>query len=177
MTFGLALSDWVFYLLLYFTSIDFMLADEQSALNRVSLISSQISKAMPLSESTRKKVNQGITQAVEGVFLSSFKIFIYHSVFTWLIFDIFGVRFTFTYAFVCGLLTFIPLFAPALLCIPAAIDIYVSSGGVWGPILLCIIYFSVINKIETDLYSEEKLGLSSFWTGFAAVFGVTAFGL
>ena len=82
MTFGLALSDWVFYLLLYFTSIDFMLADEQSALNRVSLISSQISKAMPLSESTRKKVNQGITQAVDGVFLSSFKIFIYHSIFT-----------------------------------------------------------------------------------------------
>lgn len=36
MTFGLALSDWIFYLLLYFTSIDFMLADEQSALNRVS---------------------------------------------------------------------------------------------------------------------------------------------
>lgn len=122
-------------------------------------------------------MNSGITSAVEGVFLSSFKIFIYHSVFTWLIFDLFGVRFTFTYAFVCGLLTFIPLFAPALLCIPAALDIYFSTGGVWGPVLLCIIYFSVINKIETDLYSEEKLGLSSFWTGFAAVFGVTAFGL
>ncbi len=35
MTFGLILSDWIFYLLLYFTSVDFMLADENSALHRV----------------------------------------------------------------------------------------------------------------------------------------------
>ena len=170
MGFGLALSDWIFYLLLFFTSVDFMLADEDSALTR-------ICNYMPVSAPTRAKINKGITGAVEGVFLCSFKIFVYHMVFTWLIFDLFGVSFTFTYAFLCGLLTFIPLFAPALLCVPAAINVYLNTGNPWSALLLALLYFNVINKIETDLYSEEQLGLSSFWTGFAAVFGVTAFGL
>ena len=79
---------------------------------------------MPIGERMKKRVTTTITKSIEGVFLCSFKIFIYHCIFTWLIFDLFSVSFAFTYAFVCGLLTFIPLFAPALLVVPAAISIY-----------------------------------------------------
>lgn len=122
-------------------------------------------------------LSKSVSKSIEGVFLSSFKICIYHVVFTWLLFDLFGVKFAFTYSFISGILTFLPVFSPGLLGLPAAINIYINTGNLVMSMLLACSYFLVVTKIESTLYNEEKLRLSSFWTGFAAVFGFTAFGV
>ena len=63
-------------------------------------------------------------KSLEGIFISTFEIFIYHIVLTWLFYDINNVPFSFMFSLISGVVSVLPIFSPYLMLVPGILYVF-----------------------------------------------------
>lgn len=83
---------------------------------------------LPLTEESRTRVCSAIAKAAQGVFVCTIKLAVFHAMFTWLTFSMFGIPFVYTAALVSGAVASLPLIPVWVIALPAAVQLGVQVG-------------------------------------------------
>lgn len=74
------------------------------------------------------------------------------------------------------LITFLPVFSPSILGIPAALYLYFGEDYDWVYSLTCfLIYYFTTSRIFTDIYSNELASINPFLLFLSLVNGLYVF--
>ncbi|CAI2358955.1 unnamed protein product [Moneuplotes crassus] len=127
-------------------------------------------------DTKRVQILKSLVKSIRGVFLSPIKISVTLSTVSWVILDIFEVRYRYIYSFFVTTLTFIPIFSPSILGIPAALYLYFAQEADWRIAGLCFVsYYFITSKIFTDIYSNELSTVNPFLLFLSLVNGLYVF--
>eukprot|EP01016_Furgasonia_blochmanni_P000661 TRINITY_DN10184_c0_g1_i10.p1 TRINITY_DN10184_c0_g1~~TRINITY_DN10184_c0_g1_i10.p1 ORF type:complete len:229 (-),score=47.34 TRINITY_DN10184_c0_g1_i10:236-922(-) len=162
-----SLMDLIFKIILFLSCLFYLTSSHKSLFQHIMSVA-------PLEMITKKEIDESMDSSVKGIFVCSLKISIYHSIFTWMIFDILGLDLSFISALLAGVISLIPLVSPVLLCIPASLYLYFGEGRALTAIFLPIVYLIISNKVFNDIY-EKQVVIHPYVTGLSVVFGVYAF--
>ena len=75
---------------------------------------SGLTLALPFDERIRRKVIMALSHAISGVFVSAFKVGLYHASLTWISFRVTGIPFAYLGCLISGILAVMP-FAPSFI--------------------------------------------------------------
>ncbi len=131
---------------------------------------------LPLPRKTKTALEESLINAIYGFFISSFKIFVYHLVFTWLIFDLFNVKFQYLYSLIAGIITIFPFISPWMLALPPAVELYFFQGKGLKALGLLVIYFVIISYVD-GLIMKKYAHTHPYVLGMSIALGLYAFGL
>ena len=131
---------------------------------------------IPLSRPTIEDIEKNISNSMEGLFYSSFTIFIYHSVFTWFLFDIFNVKLQYLLTLLAGLISILPIISIWMLAIPPAFYIYYWEDNLLMAVLLFAIYFYISMAVDSYIYAK-RLNAHPYLLGMSVAFGLYSFGI
>jgi len=161
----------VFNITVFITLLFYLLSSGIDVLNSVLEI-------LPFPKKQKDNLITQVQLSIQGVFISTGKIYIGHCVFTWLWFSLFSVKYLYLYTLAAGVLAVLPIISPWMLVIPPAISLYCHSDGqgILALILFVGVYFCVINLIDGLLY-ENEVRASSFLFGLSVALGVYSFGV
>ncbi len=126
----------------------------------------------------RNIISKSFYNSIQGIFITTIEIFIFHSCLTWLIFDIFGIDFVFLLSLIAGILSLIPIISPWIILIPANfIYLFLNEWNIFSLFVLDIIYFIVISFVDNEIYTKNLKNSSPYITGLSFVMGVYTFGI
>jgi predicted PurR-regulated permease PerM len=69
-------------------------------------------KFLPYPQTQIESIHKSFHNSIQGVFISTFDIFIYHTLLTWLIFDFCNIKFVFLFSIMSGIVTLVPIITP-----------------------------------------------------------------
>jgi len=122
-------------------------------------------------------VNRSFHNSIQGVFITTIEIFLFHSVITWLLFDIFNIDFVYIFALIAGIISLIPIISPWIILIPAnAVYVFQNELSVFKLLILDLVYFFIINTVDNDIYKKNLKISHPYITGLSFVMGVYTFG-
>lgn len=116
--------------------------------------------------------------SVQGVFVSTGKIFLGHCFFTWIWFSYYSIKYLYLYTMLAGVLAVLPIISPWTLAVLPCITLYASSGGenLISVLAFFAVYFLAMYLIDGLLY-EAKVRASSYMFGLSVALGVYSFGV
>lgn len=133
----LALLNFFFYgfnmlaqLLLFFVTLYYLLLPEKDPLDHLSSLIQTVDK--------RQVVRSSIEKAINAVFMTTMKMFIFHSLFTWLTFNVFDIQFIYMATFAAGVIAIIPITSPLWVVLPACVELYFKDQTMRACILMAL---------------------------------------
>jgi len=129
---------------------------------------------LPFSEKVKEEINEALVKSIKGSFLCSIKIFIFHFIFTWMVFDILQLKLGFTVAIAASIFSILPFIPTWVLCIPHAIYLYFEEDNLLLAILFPVTYVMISNKVYNDIY-QKSINIHPYLTGLSIVLGIYAF--
>jgi predicted PurR-regulated permease PerM len=134
-------------------------------------------KFLPYDINQIDEIDKSFKKSIQGIFLSTVEIVIYHTLLTWLIFDIHNIRFVFLFSLISGILSLIPIISPWIILIPANFiyffdnDLSIIHLGIFN-----ISYYLLISNVDSDIYKKNVKGSDPYITGLSFVMGMYTFG-
>jgi len=122
------LANYSFYFIVFLSCLHLFITMEKDVVHYGVAI-------LPIEDiSTKERILATLLKSIRGVFLSPIKISITLSTVSWVILCFFGVRYLYVYSFLVTVITFLPVFSPSILGIPAALYLYFGGGydGLWS---------------------------------------------
>jgi len=115
-----------------------------------------------------------IEKSVMAVFASTAKLFVFHTVFTGLVFSVFDVNLVVLSAILSGASAAFPLISPLFVCVIAVPQLLIQGRYV---VLLIVfaLHFFVWWTVDTAIYAEIP-DSHTMTAGLGVVLGITAFG-
>lgn len=135
----------------------------------------------PLEKTYLEKISKKFKDHIQGVFISSFEIFLSTFLITWILFDFNDVPISFVFSLTAGIVSLLPVFSPYLILFPSCIFIYVANENtnqiILGSKLLIFIltYIFTTNMVLTDIY-KSNFSTHPYVTGLVFVSGFYSFG-
>lgn len=135
----------------------------------------------PLEKTYLERISKKFKDHIQGVFISSFEIFLSTFLITWILFDFNDVPISFVFSLTAGIVSLLPVFSPYLILIPSCIFIYVANENtnqiILGSKLLIFIltYIFTTNMVLTDIY-KSNFSTHPYVTGLVFVSGFYSFG-
>ena len=123
----------------------------------------------------RKIAIDSINEAVSQVFKTTFKLALFHSLFTWLSYSLFGCTFIFFPTLISAVMASVPLLPTYFDCIPGVIEMWFTTSPVKA-FLLFLLHLAASWWIDPLVYSEIKSS-HHYITGLSVVGGLYFFGL
>lgn len=134
-------------------------------------------KFLPYPENQINEIHKSFHNSLQGVFVSTFDIFLYHTLLTWLIFDFCDIKFVFLFSTIAGIITLIPIITPWIVLIPANIFNFIDDDISLVKIsLFNISYYLLINFADNDIYKRNVKKSDPYVTGLSFVMGMYTFG-
>jgi len=165
---ALMLSDELFSVLVYFSSVSYLL-------NSKSFDLKDLFQILPSGSGPKLRLANSIYSNVRGIFLCAFKISAFHLLFSWIMLELFGVPYSYFLSFLAGLLALLPVMPAYLLSFPFAFCLYLSGGGLIKSVLFVQIYISFSGKVISSSYAEE-IKVHPYITSVSVVLGIYEFG-
>jgi predicted PurR-regulated permease PerM len=168
--FIIELTNFSFYFIVFLSWLTYLVTMDQDII--------QLSvRYLPVEgRETKQHILRSLAKSVRGVFLSPIKISVTLSTVAWVILDVFGVKYQYIYWFLTTLITFLPVFSPSILGIPAALYLYFGAGfdGIYSIAFLGV-YYLTTSKIFTDIYSNELASINPILLFLSLVNGLYVF--
>jgi len=141
-----SLLSYGFSVLLFLSCLFYLLQSENDGI-------SLVVNLLPVSVETRTKISSALANSVQGVFLVTFKICVFHSLFTWLTFSMAGVNFVYLSTFMSGLFSIIPFLGSWVVSLYAALELYTTGHWV-SAIFMVTLHYAVSWWVDPAIYSE-----------------------
>ncbi|KAL7753045.1 hypothetical protein RI367_001496 [Sorochytrium milnesiophthora] len=123
--------------------------------------------------------DQRLTTALEGniqaVLECTFKLTLFHSVFTWLTFSMFGVELVYMSTFVTALVCIIPVVSPMWLSVPASMSLWWQGRPVAA--LTLTILHAIASWTADTAFLAEIPEVNPYFSAFSFILGFRALGL
>jgi predicted PurR-regulated permease PerM len=134
-------------------------------------------KFLPLKENKIEEIHKSFHNSIQGVFISTLDIFIFHSLLTWLIFDFCNIRFVFILSISSGIISLVPIINPCLILIPGNFLNFIDNEfSLIKIIMLNLSYYILINFSVSDIYKKNVKKSDPYITGLSFVMGMYTFG-
>jgi predicted PurR-regulated permease PerM len=135
-------------------------------------------KFLPYPQKHIDKIHRSFHNSIQGVFVSSVEIFLYHTLLTWLIFDFCNIRFVFIFSIMSGIITLLPVITPWMILIPGNFLNFIDNEFSLIKITLFnLSYYLLINFVDSDIYKKNVKKSDPYFTGLSFVMGMYTFGL
>lgn len=135
-------------------------------------------KFLPYPETQIDSIHKSFHNSIQGVFISTFDIFIFHTLLTWLIFDFCKIKFVFLFSIMSGVFTLVPVITPYLILIPGNIlNLLDNEFNIIKIVLFNVSYYLLINFTDSDIYKRNVKKSDPYITGLSFVMGMYTFGL
>lgn len=133
---------------------------------------------MPCDPDQIETIDRSFHRSIQGVFISTLEIMIYHTLITWLIFDSCNVQYVYLLSLFAGLITLLPIISPLIVLIPGnLIDIVHNDPSIVKLVILNISYYLLITITDIHIYKKNVRMSNPYVTGLSFVTGVYTFGL
>ncbi|KAH3761561.1 Transmembrane protein [Pelomyxa schiedti] len=146
---------------LFFTALFELLQADRTCLSVFSIFGSQ-------------DLVDSMEEVMSAVFISTSKLFVFHSIFSWLLFGAMGVHLHYILALLSGLFAVLPLFDPLYICFIGALQLFLQGKRIMA-VLLVVIHYYVSGGVD-GLIVDEIPGTHSMLVGISMVMGFEAFG-
>lgn len=135
-------------------------------------------KFLPYPKKQIDKIHRSFHNSIQGVFVSTLEIFLYHTLLTWLIFDFCNIRFVFIFSIISGIITLLPVITPWMILIPGNFLNFIDNEfNLIKIILFNLSYYLLINFVDADIYKKNVKKSDPYFTGLSFVMGMYTFGL
>jgi predicted PurR-regulated permease PerM len=133
---------------------------------------------LPINEEDITIINTTFRITLQGILITTIELFVYHTIFTWIILDIFNLRFVFVLSLLSGVITLFPIISPLVILVPANLLLVVNGSNFMSNIvLLNASYCVLMTLIDNEIYKKNVRGSNPYVTGMSFVMGMYAFGL
>ena len=135
---------------------------------------------LPLDKKVAETISQKFKISLQGIFISSFEIFVSHFLITWLFFDFSEIPITFIFSIIAGTVSILPIFSPFILLIPASTFI-VLKESIYDYLFIVRIlgfnlgYILLINSVLNEIYKNNFVS-HPYVTGLSFVMGFYSLG-
>ena len=134
-------------------------------------------KFLPYSNKQIEIINKSFHKSIQGVFIITIEIFIFHSLLTWLLFDIFNINLVYIFSLFAGIISLIPIISPWTILIPAnALYMFNNGPSFLKMVILDASYYFIISIVDNDIYMKNVKISHPYVTGLSFVMGVYTFG-
>ncbi len=123
----------------------------------------------------RQLVEQSISQAINEVLLSLFKLCLFHGLWTYLTLTLLGVRIVYISTLLTIVVVVLPVMGPYWACLPACLELWLVSGKWVHAVVLFGLHFVANWVIDPKIYSESSGHY--YVTGLSVVGGVYFLGV
>ena len=135
-------------------------------------------KFLPYPMKYIQKIHRSFHNSIQGVFVSTLEIFLYHTLLTWLIFDFCKIRFNFIFSILSGIITLFPVITPWMILIPANLmNFYDNDFSLIKLVSFNLSHYLLINFVDSDIYKKNVKKADPYFTGLSFVMGMYTFGL
>jgi predicted PurR-regulated permease PerM len=132
---------------------------------------------LPYPERYIKKIHLSFHNSIQGIFVSTLDIFLYHTIVTWLIFDFCNVKFVFIFSVFSGIITLFPIITPWIILLPVNVINFIDTEFTFFKICLFnLSYHLIINFVDNDIYKKNVRKSDPYITGLSFVMGMYTFG-
>lgn len=177
---GSALLNFIMQLIIFVTSLFYLLTASQEQYMPIELVKSLIpADEQPLrrkhSDKMNKEIFDSVDESINAVFTASLKMMAFHGLSTWLLHRLFELEVVYIPSVISAVLGAVPIIAPYWASVPACIDLWLSRQRAQS-ILMLSIAFIPSSFVTTAFYSEIKNAGHPYLTGLAIAGGVLIFG-
>ncbi|KAK9807670.1 hypothetical protein WJX72_005850 [[Myrmecia] bisecta] len=127
---------------------------------------------MPVSEYACHQTRLAMTNALRGVFVSSLKLMIFHSLFTWITLRAAGTHLTYTCTLGTAVFTALPIVPVWVFALPGSLQLALQ-GNIWGGVLLFLVNFAA--GWADDSLLDDIPGSNSYLIGMGVAGGLSTF--
>lgn len=148
--------------------------------NHNSDIINECLELLPIEKKTAKRISDKLKLSLQGIFLSSFQIFISHFIITWLFFDFYNIPLTFIFSITAGIVSLMPIFSPFILLLPGSVFMSFRGDEMNYIIFINLFLFNIgyivcINSALNEIYKNNFLS-HPYVTGLSFVMGFYSMG-
>lgn len=152
--------------ILFFVTLYYLLLPEQDILEHLGQLLIHVDSNQVFKTSIEKAIN--------AVFMTTIKMFTFHSLFTWLTFNIFDIPFVYITTFATGFIATVPITSSTWLVLPGCIELYVREQPI-SAIILVLIHYLVSWFVDPAIYRDIP-DSHPYFSALSIVLGLWAFG-
>lgn len=152
--------------ILFFVTLYYLLLPEQDILEHLAQLLIHVDSNQVFKTSVEKAIN--------AVFMTNIKMFTFHSLFTWLTFNIFDIPFVYITTFATGFIATVPITSPTWLVLPGCIELYMREQPI-SAIILVLIHYLVSWFVDPAIYRDIP-DSHPYFSALSIVLGLWAFG-
>eukprot|EP00727_Mastigamoeba_balamuthi_P009860 m51a1_g5497 hypothetical protein (586) ;mRNA; r:346889-348890 len=119
------------------------------------------------------RLSDAISETIRAVFLSSIKLFVYHALFTGLVFKAFGIRLVLICSLISGFFGMVPVVSPLVVCI-LALPQLIAQGRTLVLVSVFVLHLYAWWFVDTAIMAEIP-GAHPLLAGMSVALGVSAF--
>lgn len=152
--------------ILFFVTLYYLLLPEQDVLGHLGQLLIHVD--------TKQVFKTSVEKAINAVFITTIKMFTFHSLFTWLTFNVFDIPFVYITTFATGFIAIVPITSPTWLVLPGCIELYVRGQPI-SAIIFLLMHYMVSWFVDPAIYRDIP-DSHPYFSALSIVLGLWAFG-
>eukprot|EP00127_Corallochytrium_limacisporum_P001680 Clim_evm17s77 gene=Clim_evmTU17s77 len=130
-------------------------------------------RPFPVGEHFHRRFSKAVTEAIQGIYVCTLKISVFHMLLTWVTFSFLEVKGVYLSMLLAGFFSVLPFLSSYMICISPLVQGY-FKGNMTGATIVFFIHFLAVWTVDGYIY-EEIPSSHPFLAGLAIVLGIYTF--